>query len=223
MPTTKSDQAHLMVNQTHMGITHASGIPLVDHLRRTVEIIQNHSVLRLSPQPDIIPADTFLDSFKKNSDIVSAAWLHKYTDAKYRVQDKNLDDLHIVRHIFHTGVYNIISELASEPPLNPSLNKTEQWQEKAKWASGLSYAAREILLAEKICNFETICNNPTPKKDPAWHIEYIKTRMVVVDALKQTNPEMYEMARGLAEKGLEMHQKKQQFLNQAKTQYAGTR
>ena len=76
----------------------------------------------------------------------------------------------------------------------------------------MSPQAQEILLAEKIMNFETSRDRPNPKKPLSWHQEYFHTRMIMVDALKDVNPQLYNIAVKTKDEGLDRIQIMQKVL-----------
>ena len=61
------------------------------------------------------------------------------------------------------------------------------WLEKANWAKTLSQGAKEILLAEKVLNFQISRDKPNPQKSLSWHKEYIETRSLMVDEIASAN------------------------------------
>ncbi|MBP5534970.1 MAG: hypothetical protein J6Y03_05670 [Alphaproteobacteria bacterium] len=137
---------------------------------------------------------------EEKQQIVLTAYLYKALEVK-RLNEKAIearknatkeDVLRAIAHNFSPEVASIVEELAGEPEEDKSQTKEQQWQEKTKWAMGLSHQAKVILLAEKLQNFEVSYKNPNPKKPPEWHIEYYKTRMIMVEALRDACPALYE-------------------------------
>lgn len=197
--TNAINQAKEIATKLHAGVVYGGGMNMLDQVRQTAELIEQNTIL-------------------ENKDaVVTAAWLHKCREIKRIADGQKPLSIYDVKKQFGTKVAQIVSELASEPDENPDFTKTQLWEDKTKWASTLSKEAQEILLAEKICNFETSCNKPNPKKEPAWHIDYFKTRMIMVEALKDVNPKLYTIARDLADKGTQIQQAKMLELPRAKT------
>ena len=133
-------------------------------------------------------------------EIILAAYLYKALEVE-KLNERALeargkatkeDVLRAIAHNFSPEVASIVEELAGEPEEDKSQTKEQQWQEKTKWAMGLSHQAKVILLAEKLQNFEVSYENPNPKKPPEWHVEYYKTRMIMVEALRNDCPALYE-------------------------------
>ena len=112
------------------------------------------------------------------------------------------------RRDFSPTVARIVSELSSEPVENSEQTKTQQWEEKTKWAKTLSREAQAILLAEKLQNFVVSRDKPNESKPPAWHIEYYKTRMIMVEAIKGASPALYKECVKVAEEGIKVQQDK---------------
>lgn len=73
-------------------------------------------------------------------------------------------------------------------------SKVEEWTEKSEWAKTLSPMAQQLLLAEKIVNYEVSRDRPNMKKPLSWHKEYFETRQIMVDAIKQASPMLYQIA-----------------------------
>jgi hypothetical protein len=95
----------------------------------------------------------------------------------------------------------IINDLHSEP--NEEDKTHEQiWNEKAEWAKTFSNEAKQILLAEKIANFEVFRDNPNPEWELNRHKAYYETRMKVVEVCKDSNPDLYKLALKTKEEGL---------------------
>ena len=169
----------------HQGVVYGGGMVMLDQVKGTTELVKNHSKL---------------DGEDKEI-AVCAALLHKCFETKRIAEGIAPLTMEQVSQIAGPKVLSVIQELALEPE-DETKTKMEQWQEKAEWAKGLSPQAQEILLAEKIMNFETSRDKPNPKKPLSWHQEYFQTRMLMVEALKDANPELYKIAAQTKEEGL---------------------
>ena len=123
----------------------------------------------------------------------------------------NNTNIAIVRD-FSPAVAGIVSELLSEPEEDKTQTKEQQWQEKTKWAMGLSKEAQAILLAEKLQNFEISRDKPNMKKPLQWHMEYYKTRMIMVDALQKACPALHNECVNVADEGMKSLQARQAAL-----------
>ncbi|MDD3668936.1 MAG: hypothetical protein PHX68_01425 [Alphaproteobacteria bacterium] len=132
-------------------------------------------------------------SIEDRETAICAALLHKCFEPKRIVQGAAPLTEGDVRRLAGDKVLSVVRELMTEPE-DKTKSKRDQWAEKAQWAKGLSQPAREILLAEKIVNFTTSRDRPNPSKPPEWHLEYFDTRMLMVEALKDTNNTLYRIA-----------------------------
>ena len=169
----------------HEGVVYGGGLNMLAQVEGTTQLIRDHSNL----------------TGEEKEVAICAALLHKCFEPKRIAEgQKPLTQQEII-DLAGEKVAAVIDELRSEPE-DENKSKTEQWQEKAAWAKTLSPAAREILLAEKIMNFRTSRDNPNMKKALSWHIEYFKTRMLMVEAIKDTNPTLYKEAVAVKDAGL---------------------
>ena len=99
-----------------------------------------------------------------------------------------------VKTHFGEKVGAIVAELMTEPDEPEHLTKMEQWAIKADWAKELSVQAQQILLAEKIINYQQTRDDPTPKWSVERHKEYMNSRQLLVDAVKEASPKLYGLA-----------------------------
>lgn len=162
----------------HAGVVYGGGLVMLDQVKGTYDLVARKSML--------------IDKEKENA--LCAALLHKCWETKRiapGVQPMTMDE---VEKYTNKDVRKIVEELASEPEEDKNQTKMEQWKVKAKWAKKLSPAAQEILLAEKIQNFEVSRDKPNLKKPLEWHMEYFQTRMLLVEAIKNTNGVLYRKA-----------------------------
>ncbi|MBP5161336.1 MAG: HD domain-containing protein [Alphaproteobacteria bacterium] len=182
----RMSKCHRKAAELHKGVVYGAGANMFDQVTRTAALLHTTSSL----------------AGRERTDAICAALLHKCFE-KNRIAEgqKPLTQQEII-DLAGEKVAAVIDELRSEPPEKKNQTKTEQWQEKAAWAKTLSPAAREILLAEKIVNFETSRDDPNKQKALSWHIEYFKTRMLMVEAIKDTNPALYKEAVAVKDAGL---------------------
>ena len=167
-----------IAEKMHEGVSYGRGLNMLDQIKGTYALMAENTKL----------------NGKERENALSAVFLHKCWEKKRiaeNLEPMTMDD--IEKHT-NKDVRRIVEELASEPDEKASQTKMEQWQEKAQWSKGLSLAAREILLAEKVQNFMVSRDKPNPNKTPEWHKEYIKSRMLMVEALKETNENLYQAA-----------------------------
>ncbi len=174
-----------IAEKLHGGVVYGGGMVMLDQIKGTTNLVKKHSNLK----------------GKEKEIAVLAALLHKCFEKKRIAEGVAPLTMDEVKKIAGNQVLSVIQELASEPE-DKNKTKLGQWEEKAQWAKGLSHQAQEILLAEKIMNFETSRDKPNPNKPLAWHQEYFQTRMKMVDALKDVNPELYNIAVQTKNQGL---------------------
>ena len=170
----------------HSNVVYGGGLVMLDQVKGTTELVAEKSALA--------PADKEV--------AVCAALLHKSWETKRITEGVAPLTNQDVAHIAGTKVAEVVAELASEPEPE-GVTKQEEWNIKTEWAKTLSPAAQEILLAEKIMNFRVSRDKPNMKKPLAWHAEYFKTRMLMVEALKDVNPALYKEAVQTQQEGLE--------------------
>lgn len=180
----------------HEGVVYGGGMVMLDQVKGTTALVKKHSAL----------------TGEDKEIAVCAALLHKCFEKKRIADGVSPLSMEQVSQIAGPKVLAVIQELATEPE-DENKTKVEQWKEKAQWAKTLSPQAQEILLAEKIMNFETSRDKPNPKKPLAWHQEYFQTRMIMVDALKDVNPQLYNIAAKTKDEGLTKIMAMQQSLS----------
>ena len=170
----------------HSEVVYGGGLVMLDQVKGTTELVAKNSAL--APEDKEVA--------------VCAALLHKSWETKRIAEGVTPLTNADVAHIAGTKVAAVVAELATEPE-SEDKSKEDQWKEKAEWAKTLSPAAQEILLAEKIMNFRVSRDKPNMKKPLAWHAEYFKTRMLMVDALRDVNPALYREAVQTQTEGLD--------------------
>ncbi len=179
------NKCYHQAEKLHNSVVYGGGLVMLDQVKGTARWVEGCSQLTGTDKEVVM----------------CAALLHKCFESKRiadGVQPMTMDD---VEKLAGPKVRSIVEELASEPETE-GLSKEEQWKEKAEWAKGLSKEAQEILLAEKIMNFRVSRDRPNPKKPLAWHKQYYETRMLMVDALREANPELYRIAVQTKDAGL---------------------
>ena len=153
---------------------------MIEQLKKTVDILDNHSEL----------------SGEERDVLLAAALLNKCHEPK-RIDTENGKkpwSKEEVKVHFGEKVGSIVAELMTEPDEPEHLSKMEQWAIKADWAKGLSVQAQQILLAEKIINYQQTRDDPTPKWSVERHAEYLNSRQLMVDAIKEASPKLYALA-----------------------------
>lgn len=172
-----SEKCQYYANKLHAGVSYGSGMDMAEQVKGTASLVSIYSTL---------------SGYWKEV-VVSAAYLHKCFDAKRIKEGVSPLTMEQVEKIGGPDVRKIVEELSTEPETK-GLSKTEQWLEKAAWAKTLSQGAQEILLAEKVLNFQISRDKPNPKKSLSWHKEYFETRMLMVNEIAGANRELSYIA-----------------------------
>lgn len=180
-------KCHRKAAELHKGVVYGAGANMFDQVTRTAALLHTTSSL----------------AGRERTDAICAALLHKCFEEKRIAEGQKPMTHEEVVALAGPEVAAIIAELRREPE-DKNKSKMDQWKEKAAWAQTLSPAAREILLAEKIVNFETSRDNPNTSKALSWHIDYFNTRMLMVEAIKDTNPALYKEAVAVKDAALKM-------------------
>lgn len=200
LETPLENRCHQQSIRLHQGVVYGGGMVMLDQVERTTQVLSENTLL----------------THKDREDAICASLLHKCFETKRIAKDVSPLSLTDVYNLAGTKVAKIVAQLASEPEEDKSKTKMEQWQEKAEWAKTLCPAAQEILLAEKIVNYETSRDKPNMNKPLEWHKEYYETRHLMVEALKTVNPKMYQLACQIKKEGLYKIAQKQQQIQQSK-------
>lgn len=158
--------------------------------------------------------------------LLAAAWLSKSNEPSKLGPEQQPLSISDISSIFGADVSKIVDELCTEEKKEKEAEraykqgqldqgvkqedlkkepKESVWLKKSIAALTLSHGAREILMAEKQSNFINDADTTRTKKGYAWHIEYYTTRMLMVEALKDTNPQLYKGLRDLAVSGIAAH------------------
>lgn len=154
---------------------------MIEQLRRTRELLAENTELT-GEERDIL---------------LAAAWLNKCHEPK-RIDTENGKTPWTIKDIenhFGSKVSQVVGELMTEPDEPEHLTKMQQWAIKADWAQTLSVASQQILLAEKIINYMQTRDDPTPKWSVARHKEYLDSRDLMVEAIKDASPRLYQLSR----------------------------
>ena len=102
---------------------------------------------------------------------------------------------------FGKNIADNVKAISTEPD-------TKDWGEMAAWAEKQNSQVQAVLLAEKLQNFIVSRDNPNPKKEPVWHINYYKTRMIMIEALREACPALYVECVKVSEQGIKAQQRK---------------
>lgn len=167
----------------HGGVTYGAGLSMLDQVMGTARLVDAHGT-------------------HDHGTAVKAALLHKCWEVKRLAEGVAPLTHDQIRAMAGDEVLRVVSELGSEPEEDAAKSKDDIWREKSDWARALSMEAQEILLAEKIMNFETSRDRPNPKWPLTRHEEYYRTRMIMVEALKEANPALYDIAVRVRDEGM---------------------
>ena len=198
----KLSRARKTAKSWHDGVVYGGGLVMTDQVFGTAKKIEQ-----------------FYDGPHKE-EVLLAAYLYKareknrLNDATKKAMDNGTADNSNIKiaKAFSPIVARIVDELLSEPAEDKTQTKEQQWQEKTKWALDLSREAQAILLAEKLQNFEISRDKPNMKKPLQWHMEYYKTRMIMVDALQKACPALHNECVNVADEGVKSLQARQAAL-----------
>lgn len=171
----------------HEGVVYGGGLVMTDQLVGTACCIRDH-----------------YKGYNKNELILAAllskAWEKKRHNEESKANPVGTTYEELKQDFIGYKVADIVKALSTEPD-------TKDWNEMAKWASSQTQEVQTILLAEKLQNFKVSRDNPNPKKPAEWHIDYYRTRMIMVEACKQASPELYAACVKVAEEGIERQTK----------------
>lgn len=195
------EKAKEVMHQLHDGVKYGGGLVMSDQVQGTVDKI------------------TSLYEGENKDAVIMAAYLHKCRETKRINPGQKPYALSDVKKNFGPKVAEVVSELSSEPTgdelkarmaafrqENPNIDlsdKEVEWTVLADWAKGLSKEAQAILLAEKLQNFEVSRDNPNMEKPISWHREYYNTRTIMVEAIKDVSPALYNECVKVKGQGME--------------------
>lgn len=190
------EKAKQDAERLHEGVVYGGGLSMMIQVERTAHIIA---------------AKTNAASEADRETVITAAWLHKSQEKKrIREGEEALSDSYIEKE-YGKDVLGVLKELAAfdrwteEQEGDKTLSKTDLWKRLTQKAQTLSHPVREILLAEKVCNFDTSLEKPNPKWPAQKHLSYFETRRIMVDGLAETNPQIAKQALYMAEVGMKKY------------------
>lgn len=178
--TPLENKAYHVANQLHGNVKFGKSSTMIAQLQKTAELLRKNTEL----------------SGEDRNILLAAAYLNKCHELK-RIDAENGQkpmSLAEVEKMFGVKVAEVVGELMTEPDEPEHLTKMQQWGIKAEWAAGLSVQAQQILLAEKIINYQQTRDDPTPKWSVERHKEYLASRQLMVDAVKGASPKLYALA-----------------------------
>lgn len=179
--TNKIEEIKEIAKKLHDGVTYGGGLKMYDQVMRCANIA------------------TTLD----NPELTALAWLHKSQEVK-RINTgvSALTDHQILTFAGHS-VLLAIQEMNSLDVLEKALEKegkakAEIWDAMSEKAATLSPLAQQMLIVEKIANFQTSRDKPNPDWSVTKHQEYLDTRWKMVEACRTSSPELFIIAAGTA-------------------------
>lgn len=202
--------AQNIAHSLHAGKEYGKNSNMYEQIKGLVQVLDKYTTLQGTEKDNLL----------------AAAWLSKSIEPSKIVEGKVALTLESIAQSCGTKVADIVNELCTEEKkekdaekafkqeqLDAGVNeenlkkesKDTVWLKKSVDALNLSHGAREILMAEKQSNFINDADTSRTKKGYTWHIEYYMTRMLMVEALKETNLELYNDLRTLAVKGIAAH------------------
>ena len=172
----------------HSGVVYGGGMVMTDQLNGTASAIDKH--YKGKDKTEVLVTA-----------LLSKAWEEKRHNEKTKSNPKAGNSYEDLLKNFGLTVAENIRAMSSEPDL-------KDWHAMADWAKKQNPQVQVVLLAEKLQNFIVSRDKPNPKKEPAWHINYYNTRMIMVEALREACPALYVECVKVAEQGIAAQQRK---------------
>lgn len=202
--------AEQLAHSLHEGKEYGKNSNMYEQIKCLVEVLDQYTTLQGADKENLL----------------AAAWLSKAIESSKLAPGKEALTLEGITEACGHQTADIVNELCTQEKKEKDAEKAYKqiqlnagvpedslrkepkdsvWLKKAQDALHLSHGAREILMAEKQSNFINDADTSRAKKGYAWHIEYYMTRMLMVEALKDTNPRLYKDLRALAVNGIAAH------------------
>lgn len=172
----------------HSGVEYGGGLVMTNQLNGTANAIDKH--YKGQDKSEVLMTA-----------LLSKAWETKRHNEATKNNPNARNSYEALVEDFGQKVADNIKAMSTEPD-------TKDWHEMAEWAQQQNPQVQAVLLAEKLQNFIVSRDKPNPKKEPAWHINYYNTRMIVVDALKDVCPELHAECVKVAAQGIAAQQRK---------------
>ena len=176
------------VFEWHSGVEYGGGLVMTNQLNGTANAIDAHYTSEDKTEV-LITA------------LLSKAWESKRHNEKTKANPNARNSYEALTEDFGQKIADNIKAMSTEPD-------TKDWHEMAEWAKKQNPQVQAVLLAEKLQNFIVSRDKPNPKKEPAWHINYYNTRMIMVDALKDVCPALHKECVMVAAQGIEAQRRK---------------
>lgn len=202
--------AEQLARSLHEGKEYGKNSNMYEQIKSLVTVLDEYTTLQGTDKENLL----------------AAAWLSKSIEPSKLAPGKEALSLEAIADACGQQTAEIVNELCTQEKKEKDAEKAYKqsqlnagvpedalrkepkdsvWLKKSQDAIHLSHGAREILMAEKQSNFINDADTSHTKKGYAWHIEYYMTRMLMVEALKDTNPKLYKDLRDLAVTGIAAH------------------
>ena len=173
----------------HNGVEYGGGLVMTNQLNGTANAIDVHY------------------KGEDKTDVLITALLSKAWESK-RHNEETKNNPQQARNSYEALVEDFGKKIADNIKDMSTEPDTKDWHEMAEWAQKQNPQVQAVLLAEKLQNFIVSRDKPNPKKEPAWHINYYKTRMIMVEALREACPALYVECVKVSEQGIKAQQRK---------------
>lgn len=173
----------------HNGVEYGGGLVMTNQLNGTANAIDVHY------------------KGEDKTDVLITALLSKAWESK-RHNEETKNNPQQARNSYEALVEDFGKKIADNIKDMSTEPDTKDWHEMAEWAEKQNPQVQAVLLAEKLQNFIVSRDKPNPKKEPVWHINYYKTRMIMVEALREACPALYVECVKVSEQGIKAQQRK---------------
>ena len=180
--------------ELHAGVEYGGGLVMTNQLNGTANAIDIH-YKGMDKIAVLITA------------LLSKAWETKRHNEETKNNPNARNSYDALVEDFGKNIADNIKAMSTEPD-------TKDWNEMAVWAEKQNSQVQAVLLAEKLQNFIVSRDKPNPKKEPAWHINYYKSRMVMVEAIREACPALYVECVKVSEQGIKAQQRKMAEMEQ---------
>ena len=172
----------------HQGVEYGGGLVMTTQLNGTANAIDIH--YKGKDKTDVLITA-----------LLSKAWETKHHNETTKNNPNARNSYDALVEDFGKSIADNIKAMSTQPD-------TKDWHEMSAWAQKQNQQVQAVLLAEKLQNFIVSHSKPNPKKEPAWHINYYNTRMVMVEALREACPALYVECVRVSEQGIKAQQRK---------------
>lgn len=182
------------VHEWHSGVVYGGGMVMIHQLTGTANAIDRH--YKGKDKTEVLVTA-----------LLSKAWETKRHNEATQNNPNAGNSYEDLKAVFGQKIADNIKAMSTEPD-------TKDWHEMAEWAKKQNSQVQAVLLAEKLQNFIVSRDKPNPKKEPAWHINYYNTRMIMVDAVREACPELHAECVKVSAQGIEAQRAKMAEMEQ---------